>query len=138
MEKKGILKYIIISLVLIAIIAVGGFYLTRTESDSKQKFEVNDFTLESETTNYTYIDNTTSYSGKGIITTNNKDKVYLVVLKTTLKSGGNIDKNETNDEIKLITVVNGIGKFYTYDSGKKDEVKRPEYKFEVLGYQELE
>ncbi|MNY75332.1 hypothetical protein D3C86_2145830 [compost metagenome] len=56
------------------------------------------------------------------------------MLKVTLVSGGNIEENERNDVEKLIVVREGIGRFTTYDSGDEGKVKKPEYKFEILGY----
>lgn len=99
---------------------------------AKPKFEITDFSITSETSEYTYIEDTTTYNGKGIITTRDKKGTYLVAMKVVLKSGGT--DNSEKEYYTTIMVSNGKGQFSTYESGNKDKIKKPDYDFEILGY----
>lgn len=116
-----IIATIIIAVILITIILI-----------SKPKFEVSNFELEKDTTNYTTIENTTSYEGKGTIKTQDKKNNYLVVVKQELKSGG----TNTSEKIEYFDVLvsKGEGEFLTYEYGSVNEIKKPEYDFEVIAY----
>lgn len=116
-----IIATIIIAVILITIILI-----------SKPKFEVSNFELEKETTNYTTIDNETRYTGKGTIKTKDKKNNYLVVVKQELKSGG----TNTSEKIEYFNVLvsEGKGEFLTYEYGSVNEIKKPEYDFEVIAY----
>ncbi len=98
----------------------------------KPKFEISDFSINKDTTNYTSIENTTTYTGKGIITTQDKNNTYLVVIKQELKSGG----SDTTKKIEYNTVLvsDGKGEFITYDCGTAKEIKKPNYDFEIISY----
>lgn len=100
------------------------------------KFEITDFSITKDITEYTYTDNYVTYDGKGIITTNSKG-VYMVVLNQKLVSGGN-ENSDNKDEYKTtVLVVDGKGEFGTYDYGDESEIKKPKYEFEILGYIKL-
>ena len=101
----------------------------------KPKFEITDFKISSDTTNYTSIANSTTYRGNGILTTSNKKGVYIVALKQTLKSGGS--ENSEKETTKLIIVSNGKGEFSTYDYGDVGKIEKPSYEFEVIGSQKI-
>lgn len=128
MEKKIYQKwgfYAIILLIISTMLIVSFFLL-------KPKFEITDFSITSDTTEYTTITNRTTYTGKGIVTTNNKNGTYLVALKVILESGGN--ESSEQEYVTMVIVNNGKGQFTTYDSGDVGNIKRPKYNFEVLGY----
>lgn len=99
---------------------------------SKPKFEVVNFSMESETTEYTYTANSISYTGTGLITTQEKNGVYLVALKRILKSGGEEDSEK--EYYTTVMVSNGKGEFSTFDMGDEGKIIKPEYEFEILGY----
>lgn len=98
---------------------------------TKPKFELTDFSITSDTTKYTSIANTTTYKGKGIITSNSKG-TYLVAVKVTLESGG----SDTSDSeyVTMVTMNNGKGELLTYDSGEEGKIKKPKYSFDILGH----
>ena len=97
------------------------------------QFQVSNFTMDSEITEYDYIDDYITYEGQGFIneTTNNGNN-YLVVLKQTLVSGG-VGYAEPV-VYKFISVIDGSGEFSTYDYGTIFEVDEPSYDFEIIGY----
>ena len=100
----------------------------------KPKFTVEDFSISKETTNYTTIDNTTYYTGEGKVVCNDKKNNYLVLVKANLISGGDKDDNEYKN---MVIVTKGEGTITTYDSGNENEIKKPKYEFEILGYIKL-
>lgn len=104
------------------------------ESFSHTVFEITDYSQNVNNTTYTTIKNNVTYTGSGIITTNNKKDSYIVILKETLKSGGSNDKEKYKPTYNTIIVSNGKGNFYTYDSGDEGEITKPNYDFEILGY----
>jgi hypothetical protein len=61
-------------------------------------------------------------------------KPYLVFVKREKIKGGDITDNKK--ETMTVHVVDGIGKFSTYDWAEKEEknFEKPEYKFVVIGY----
>lgn len=128
MEKKIYQKwwlYVLILFIIGSILAGSSFLF-------KPKFEVTDFSITSDTTDYTNITNRTTYTGKGIVTTNSKNGTYLVAIKVTLESGG--DELNEQEYVTMVTVYEGKGQFTTYDSGDVGTIKRPKYNFEVIGY----
>lgn len=127
-KKKNILKDWRVWLGLIVFIVIIIILATLL---SKPKFEIANFSIASETTEYTYVDNSIEYNGKGLITTQEKKGTYLVAIKVILKSGGNEDS-----ETYCITVLvnEGKGEFRTYDYGDEGKITKPEYDFEILGY----
>ncbi len=68
-ERKQVYKewwfWVIIILILL-------LYIVFFTSNIKPNFEVTDFKISSETTNYSSITNSTTYKGSGILTTSNK------------------------------------------------------------------
>lgn len=98
---------------------------------SRPKFEVTDFSMTSDITEYTYSANSETYKGKGLITTSKKSDTYLVAIKVILKSGGGKD---SKSYCTMVMVNNGKGEFTTYDSADEGKISKPEYEFEILGY----
>lgn len=125
-ERKWLVVAIVIIIAIIIFISI---------SCKKTKFEVDEFSISEHTTDYSNIDNYTSYTGEGTVTTKDKKSVYLVVIKQELVSGGTKDSEQ--EEVFSCIVSNGEGKFATYDSGKEGEIKKPKYKFEIIGYQKM-
>lgn len=101
---------------------------------SKPKFEITDFSITRDVTEYTYTENSVYYDGKGIITTKDKKGVYLVILNVKRVSGGREELDNENEYNTTVLVVDGKGNFATYDYGSENEVKKPKYEFEILGY----
>ena len=95
------------------------------------KFEVKDFSMNAETTEYTTIANYTKYEGKGNITASNPKGTYLVALRVKLKAGGN--EETRNEYITTVMVYDGKGEFSTYDSGEVGKITEPKYEFEIIG-----
>ena len=128
-KKKNILKdwklWVVVGIIAIAIIIAIITMLSKT------RFEITNFSMSSDTTDFTYTDNSTTYRGKGLITTQRKSGTYLVALKVNLKSGG--AENSTS-YCTMVMVDEGKGEFTTYDSGKEGKITKPEYEFEILGY----
>lgn len=115
-----------IGIVITVVLIIGIIFLLK-----KPKFEVDDFTITAETTNYTSIENTTRYTGEGVITTSDKKNTYLVVLRVKLKSGGS---DYSQPEYCTVVIVDkGKGEFVTYDSGDEGKITKPQYKFEIVG-----
>ena len=125
--KKWWFWLIIVLIVMLCIIVL--------VSNVKPKFEITDFKISSDTTNYTSITNSTTYKGSGILTTPEKKGVYIVALKRILKSGGSENSEEENVEIVLVS--NGKGEFSTYDYGDVGKIEKPNYEFEVIGSQKI-
>lgn len=98
---------------------------------SKPRFEITDFSMTSDVTEYTYTTNSETYKGKGLITTSKKSDTYLVAIKVILKSGGGKNSNSYST---MVMVNNGKGEFTTYDSDDEGKIRKPEYEFEILGY----
>lgn len=123
--KKWWLWAIIAVIIVVTILLLALFLI-------RPKFEISDFSIDKDTTSYTTIENTTTYTGKGIVTTQDKNNIYLVVIKQELKSGG----SDTTKKVEYNTVLvsNGKGEFITYDYGTAKEVKKPDYEFEIIGY----
>lgn len=131
MEKDVLKKWwfwIVIILILI-------LYVMFFASNIKPKFEITDFKISSDTTEYTSIANSTTYKGNGILTTSDKKGVYIVVLKQTLKSGGSEDSKK--EDVDIVLVSNGKGEFSTYDYGDEKKIEKPNYEFEVIGSQKV-
>lgn len=120
-------KYAILIAILLILVIIVLFFTFK-----KVKFEVANFTIESETTEYTYTENSTSYTGKGLIITQEKKGTYLVALKITLKSGG--DEDSEKEYYTTVMVNDGKGEFGTYEYGDEDKITKPEYEFKILGY----
>ena len=76
-----------------------------------------------------------TYSGSVIITCD-QTAPCIVILKTTLVSGGSAYTEAVS--YSLLIVQNGVGKFTTYDWGKVGKLEKPEYQFEVVGYIQME
>jgi hypothetical protein len=106
---------------------------SKKTADTAITFDVENFTQDR--TDYDYI-NLTSYSGKGDVYTDDRDNVYIVVLKVMITSGGGSDSEDVT--YQMVQVSNGKGKFSTYDSGDTSNYSEPNYKFEVIGYVKLD
>jgi len=100
---------------------------------SEPQFAISDLIMDSEITEYDYIDDYVTYEGEGSITeTTGSSADYLVVLKETLVSGG-VSYAEPVTYM-IISVVDGSGDFSTYDYGTVFEVDEPTYNFEIIGF----
>ncbi len=107
--------------------------LEGASGDSEPQFSISDLIMDSEITEYDYIDDYVTYEGEGSITeTTGSSADYLVVLKQTLVSGG-VSYAEPVTYM-IISVVDGSGDFSTYDYGSVFEVDQPTYDFEIIGF----
>lgn len=129
-KKKNILKnwrlWVGVGIIIVVVIVIIIMGL------SKPKFEITNFSITSDTTEYTYIDNAITYDGKGLITTQNKKEKFLVILKKVLKSGGS--ENSEKETYDAVLINNGKGEFSTYDYGSEEKITKPEYEFSIDGY----
>ena len=96
---------------------------TSTPVSSAVSFEIQNYTLTSESSQYLG----TTWDGDGDIVTEDTEHTYLVILKQELLEGGSDSK--AKDSTITVIVKDGLGTFSTYDSGDK-----PRYEFTVLGY----
>lgn len=94
---------------------------------NNSSFKVDSFTLNAETTDYTYSDNYTNYDGEGIITCWDKNNSYYVLIEVTDKAN-----NETHYTTSLVS--NGEGEIHTYDTTASKEINKPDYKFKIVGF----
>lgn len=131
MEKDVLKKWWFWSIVVLILILYAMFFA----SNIKPKFEITDFKISSDTTEYTSITNSTSYKGNGILTTSDKKGVYIVALRRTLKSGGSEDSNK--EDVNMVLVSNGKGEFSTFDYGDVGKIQKPDYEFEIIGSQKI-
>jgi len=130
MEKiKDIMKNVKLWIGIVLVIGVIAIVMIVLQ---KPKFEVTNFSIESKTTEYTSITNSTTYTGTGLITTQDKKGTYAVAVKIVLKSGGSEDSEK--EHCTMVMVNNGKGEFGTYDYGNVGSISKPEYDFEILGY----
>lgn len=131
-EKGNHIMLIVINIIITLIIVVT-IEVAKT-SFARTSFDISDFTLESD--EYEYLEEV-YYEGKGIITTRDKSGIYIVALKSTLLSGGDQESTDDKEQIEIVLVEGGKGKFSTYDSGKEEKISKPEYDFKIVGYQKL-
>lgn len=90
-------------------------------------FNIESFDMETEHTDYTYSDNYDTYSGTGVVTCLDKNTNYYVLIET-------IDTaNDITDYTSTI-VINGEGEFSTYDSTLIEDIEKPEYDFNIIGF----
>lgn len=135
MDKKNLLITIIISAIASMIISlIGCISLIKWANGynlSVEDFTVSDFSFNEDTDDYY-----TSYDGEARLYCKDTSQPYLVVVATTLTSGGTtkeIGKTATG----IIIVNNGVGTISTYDYGETGEISQPTYKIEVLGFRTL-
>ena len=95
-------------------------------------FSVENFSLESDIREYEYIEDQIYWDGDGEVTVSDKRGVYIVILKTTLTSGGN--RNDRKESTRIVIVENGSGPFYTYSSGDLIDTPEPSYDFEIVAF----
>lgn len=98
-------------------------------------FEVGEFSVEKTESDFTY-STWIYYEGDGVVTTEDVENNYLVVMKITLLSGGSDTAPE--EQFYLVEVIDGEGDFTTYDSGYENYISKPHYDFTIVGYIPLE
>lgn len=96
----------------------------------KVEFEVSDFDLEHEKSDYSE-----KYEGSGEVETDAKGN-YLVLISYEKDGGSGKDEG-----IITVLVHDGDGEFVTYDSSysleEGEELEKPDYEFEIIGYTEF-
>ncbi len=124
--KKDTIISIVISVIISFVILIIALLLSNKNTVKLSDFSIGSFNLETETTDYSYIDNYTTYSGEASISCKDKRNNYVVLVKIV------DDANDvTNYSIALIN--NGKGEISTYDSNS-DGKKKPDYNFEIVGF----
>lgn len=135
MDKKNLLITVIISAIASMVISlIGCMSLIRWANG--YNLSVDDFTVSEITYNEDADDYYISYDGEARIYCKDTSQPYLLVVSTTLISGGkteDIGKTSTG----IVIVNNGVGTLSTYDYGKTGEILQPNYKIEVLGFRTL-
>lgn len=123
---------IAVSLAIMAVLIIG-CGSDGQKAPAKLTFEIKEFNMKYDDTEYSK-----SYSGEGSILAVGDaiavKKPYLVFVKYEKTKGGAL--TEEKKGVKTIEVVDGIGKITTFDSTNKkgENIEKPEYIFEVVGY----
>lgn len=90
-------------------------------------FKIESFSIDTETTTYTYSDDSVTYTGNGVISCQNTTNDYMVLLEQ-------INKTENETDYYTVIVHNGKGIFGTYDSSYSGATEKPDYEFNIIGY----
>ena len=135
MDRKNLLITVIISVIASMIISLIGCMLLIRWANG-YNLSVDDFTVS----DISYIEDIddyyTSYSGEARIYCKDTSQPYLLVVSTTLISGGKTeDIGQTSTGIVIVN--NGVGIVSTYDYGEAGEISQPNYNIEVLGFRTL-
>lgn len=135
MDKKNLLITITISVLASMIISlVGCMILIRWANG--YNLNVNDFTVSDITYNKDVDSYYTSYNGEARIYCKDTSQPYLLVVSTTLLSGGMVE-DIGKEQTGIVIINNGVGTVTTYDYGETGEILQPNYKIEVLGFRTL-
>ena len=84
--------------------------------------------METEKTTFTYSEDSISYDGSGKISCTDTKNDYLVLLEE-------INKTTNKTTYDYIIVHNGNGEFGTYDSSYLGAKEKPQYEFNIIGFQ---
>jgi len=102
---------------------------------SLDDFSAENFSLESEIREFEYSEDSIYWRGEGEIKVSDRSGVYIVILKTTLTSGGNrTDKKESSG---FVIIENGSGTFNTFSYGDLKDTPEPSYDFELIAFAAL-
>ena len=125
---KGNIITIVICVVICIITLIVSFLINNENLlISNNSFKVDSFTMNTDTTDYTYTDNYTTYDGEGVVSCWDKNTSYYVLLEQTDEAN-----NKTNYNTVLVN--NGEGELHTYDSSLSGAKNKPDYKFRVVGF----
>ena len=130
-KKSNILKKIVISVAISVIISVGICSLLKKSAFnniSLSNFKIESFNMETEKTTFTYSEDSISYDGSGKISCTDTKNDYLVLLEE-------INKTTNKTTYDYIIVHNGNGEFGTYDSSYLGAKEKPQYEFNIIGFQ---
>lgn len=120
------LVIIIISIIISVVLSLIIIGIANTEV-TLSDFKIKSFSIDTETTTHTYSDDSVTYTGNGIISCENTDNDYIVLLEQ-------INKTENETDYYTVVVHNGEGIFSTYDSSFSGTTQKPDYEFNILGY----
>ena len=124
--KKNMIIPIVISVFISVAISIIISFTLNTDHISLSDFSLGNFNLDTETTNYTYSENTTTYSGKGSVICKDTNNDYIVFVET-------IDSANNKTDFTTTFVPEGKGDFTTYNSTYNKD-KKPEYTFNIKGF----
>ncbi len=130
-KKSNILKTVVISVAISVIISVGICSLLKKSAFnniSLSNFKIESFNMETEKTTFTYSEDSISYDGSGKISCTDTKNDYLVLLEE-------INKTTNKTTYDYIIVHNGNGEFGTYDSSYLGAKEKPQYEFNIIGFQ---
>lgn len=130
-EKKKIFTITNLIIILVSIIVsvtITLIIINIVNAEAKlSDFEIESFSIDTETTTYAYSDDVITYDGNGTISCKDKKNDYIVLLQQI-----NITENET--DYYVVVVHNGKGTFSTYDSSYSGTTEKPNYEFNIVGY----
>lgn len=125
---KGNIITMVVCIAASLLISLVLFFVSNTNLlINNNSFKVDSFTLNSETTDFAYSDNYTTYEGKGVVTCWDKSKSYYVLIEVTDEA------NNSSDYITCL-VSDGEGSITTYDTTASKKINKPDYKFKVVGF----
>lgn len=138
--KKNIFISFVISIIVSFIVLAGTLFILNNLNSEKDNdniklsdFKISNFNLDTEKTNYNsdYIDDSITYEGTGRVTCKDTKHNYFVLFKV---------EDEANKKTynTFVDVIEGVGEITTYDSTNLEEIKKPDYEFEILGFLQFE
>lgn len=135
MDKKNLLITVLIS-VIVSMIAslIGCMVLIRNANGLN--LSINDFTVSDISYNEDTDEYFTSYEGEARIYCQDISQPYILVVRTTLVSGG-MSENIGKEQTGIVIIDNGVGTVSTYDYGEIGDITQPNYKIEILGFRTL-
>ena len=98
-------------------------------------FSVENYSQEADIHEYEYSEDSVYWRGDGEIKVSDKRGVYVLVLKTTLVSGGN--RSDRKESKGIVIIENGSGTFSTFSSGDLKDTTEPSYDFEIIAFTAL-
>lgn len=135
MDKKKVLVIVIISVVASMIVSLISCASLISWANG-YNLSLDDFTVSEMSYNRDADTYYTSYDGEARIYCKDTSQPYLVVVSSTLISGGSED--DIGKKITgIIVVENGVGTISTYDYGETGEITQPRYEIEILGFKTL-
>lgn len=121
---KDIIKkwwfWIVVTIILVALILI--IIGKQNNNISLSDFKIESFSMNTDTSSYS-----TTYNGEGKIICSDTSTDYVVLMEII-----NITDDKT--DYGSFIVHNGEGEFSTYDSSYTGTTQKPEYKFNIIGY----
>ena len=127
----GVVALVALVLAIIGMSSGGGGGGSAKLSD----FSVENYSQEADIHEYEYSEDSVYWRGDGEIKVSDKRGVYVLVLKTTLVSGGN--RSDRKESKGIVIIENGSGTFSTFSSGDLKDTTEPSYDFEIIAFTAL-